>query len=392
MQAETILFFQSNSWNHDNLKKNGLFDAAQRFGWRIQIVAAPDIPEDALKNILGFWTPLGCIFDCGNRTHIPPPSTFGSIPVIYLDCHAGIFGKRANYVSHDSRATIALCAKELLSSNFVNLAYVGHYRHQFWSLERRTYFHEVIAAHGLKLNEFAPDESLDEFEFRQGLERFLLEIPKPCGLLTVNDEIGEMTIVAANRLHIRIPDELSIISIDNNPRVCETLSPTLSSVEVDFFHSGVLAVELLQRIHSRKSRSFESTTFGPIKLVRRASSSSISDCAAAAMFEHIRQNALSPLRAGDVARLSHGSRRNAEIRFRKSTGHSILDEIHSVRLAKAKELLLKSDYQIAEITNLCGYSSESYFRKLFRAATGTSPFKFRTRRLADVHRGSSRST
>ena len=381
MSAETVLFFQSNSWNHDNLKKNGLFETAHGFGWRIQIIAAPDVSENSLRDILNFWHPLGCVFDCGNRANIPSPTAFGSIPVIYLDCHAGIFGKNANYVSHDSKATIELCARELLSSNFVNLAYVGHYHRQFWAEERRDYFHKLIRAHGLRLNEFAPSKSLDEFEFRQGLEKFLKAIPKPCGLLTVNDEIGEMTIIAANRLHIRIPDELSIISIDNNPRVCETLSPTLSSVEVDFFRSGVLAAELLQRIRSKRKRSFESATFGPIKLIRRASSNSLADCAAAAMTEHIRQNALSPLRAGDVVRLSHGSRRNAEIRFRKATGHSIVDEIHAIRLAKAKELLLKSNYQIAEIVNQCGYSSESYFRKLFRASTGLSPREFRVQHI-----------
>lgn len=373
----TILFFQGHSWNHDNLKQNGLFEAAKRFDWRVQIIASTDLSAADIRNILRFWKPLGCVFDCGNSTSIPSPETFGQIPIVYLDCRKGLFGTKGSYVYHDSLASTELCARELLSLGFVNFAYVGHYRHLFWSEERKARFREIISAHRLHLKVFAPVQDVSEFEFRKDLEDFLRTLPKPCGLLTVNDEIGEMVLVAANRLGIWIPKEMSVVSIDNNARICESLTPTLSSAEIDFHRAGRLAAELLKRILPKRNRNGESAAFGPIKLIRRASSSAIADRAAAEMCEHIRRNAFVPLRAGEVAALSDGSRRNAEKRFRKATGRSIMEEIHAVRLAKAKDLLANSSYQIAEITGMCGYASESYFRRLFRAKTGMAPLAFR---------------
>ena len=379
MIDKTVLFFQSNSWNHDNLKQRGLTEAAQRLGWRVQLVAKAQVSGSALYEILGFWNPLGCIVDCGNRASIPPPADFGTTPVVYLDCQRGLFGDKANYVSHDSAATVALCVRELMSLSLVNFAYVGHFGRQYWSEDRRRQFVDIIAAHGLRHREFAPDIPTGELEFRRGLETFLQKLPRPCGLLAVNDEIGEMVAVAASRLGIHIPDELALVSIDNNPDVCESLSPTLSSADVDFYHSGRLAAELLDRIIRRKLRSFESATFGPTRIVRRASSRPLADHAVATMIEHIRKNALGPLKAGDVAKLCKGSRRNAEKRFRKTVGHSIMDEIHSFRLAKAKNLLSNSSYQVSEIAGMCAYASESCFRKLFKSNTGVSPLAYRKR-------------
>ena len=379
MIDKTVLFFQSTSWNHDNLKQRGLTEAAQRLGWRVQLVAKAQVSGSALYEILGFWNPLGCIVDCGNRASIPPPADFGATPVVYLDCQRGLFGDKANYVSHDSAATVALCVRELMSLSLVNFAYVGHFGRQYWSEDRRRQFVDIIAAHGLRHREFAPDAPTVELEFRRGLETFLLKLPKPCGLLAVNDEIGEMVVVAANRLGIRIPDELALVSIDNNPAVCESLSPTLSSADVDFCRSGRLAAELLHRIVRRKRRGFESETFGPTGIVRRTSSRPLPDSTIAMMIEHIRKNALGPLKAGDVAKLCKGSRRNAEKRFRKTVGHSIMDEIHSFRLAKAKNLLSNSSYQVSEIAGMCAYASESCFRKLFKSNTGVSPLAYRKR-------------
>ena len=261
----------------------------QRLGWRVQLVANPEISDAVLNDILGFWNPLGCIVDCGNRASIPPPSDFGATQVVYLDCQRGLFGNKANYVSHDSAATVSLCVRELMSLGLVNFAYVGHFGRQYWSEDRRRQFVDIIAAHGLRHIEFAQDAPTVELEFRRGLETFLSKLPKPCSLLAVNDEIAEMVVVAANRLGIHIPDELALVSIDNNPDVCESLSPTLSSADVDFYRSGQLAAELLDRIVRGKRRSSESATFGPTRIIRRASSRPLADHTIAMMLEHIRK-------------------------------------------------------------------------------------------------------
>ena len=107
------------------------------------------------------------------------------------------------------------------------------------------------------------------------------------------------------------------------------------------------------------------------------------------MAEHIRKNALAPLHAGEVARLAGGCRRNAEKRFRKATGRSIMDEIHAVRMAKAKELLTHGGSAVSEIATACGYASEAYFRTLFKSVTGLAPLAFRKARAPARQRATS---
>ena len=383
MNKDTILFFQANSWNHDNQKQNGLMDAAKRLGLRVQLVASPDIGREELRNMLSFWNPLGSVIDCGNRANIPIPDEFGGSPVVYLDCDQGVFGKTANCVCHDTAATTRLCARELLRLGFDNFAYVGHFGRQFWAEARKRCFCAIIRSHGFKASVLAPESQTDELEFRQSLEYFLRRLAKPCGLMAVNDHIGEMVIVAANRLDIRIPDELAVISIDNNPVVCESLTPTLSSIAVNFYQAGELAAGLLVRVATRHKCKPATEMFGPAGIIHRASSRLVADHDSAAMIEYIRKNALSALKAGDVAGLTKGSRRNAEKKFRKALGHSILDEIHAVRIGEAKRLLSTNNYQVAEIAEMCGYASESYFRKLFRRTTGLSPLAYH-KRSADI--------
>ena len=61
-----------------------------------------------------------------------------------------------------------------------------------------------------------------------------------------------------------------------------------------------------------------------------------------------------------------GSRRLCEMRFREATGHSILDEIQSVRIERARELLLDGRRTVRAVANMCGYASVAAFRKVCR--------------------------
>jgi AraC-like DNA-binding protein len=59
--------------------------------------------------------------------------------------------------------------------------------------------------------------------------------------------------------------------------------------------------------------------------------------------------------------------------FSRHTGMSIPEHINAVRLQKAALWLENSDLTISEITARVGYTSESYFFKLFKARYGVTP-------------------
>ena len=77
------------------------------------------------------------------------------------------------------------------------------------------------------------------------------------------------------------------------------------------------------------------------------------------------------------------SRRMAEMRFRQAAGHSILDEIQSVRLARAKELLSNTTQDMSCIANFCGFKAANAFWKFFRQETGVSPTEWRMKTADD---------
>lgn len=63
--------------------------------------------------------------------------------------------------------------------------------------------------------------------------------------------------------------------------------------------------------------------------------------------------------------------------FKSYEGKSIKNYISEQRLKTAAQLLRYTDYSIIDICQLCGFSSQSYFAKLFKEFFGESPIKYR---------------
>lgn len=64
--------------------------------------------------------------------------------------------------------------------------------------------------------------------------------------------------------------------------------------------------------------------------------------------------------------------------FTAATGVSPNDYVNRVRIEKAMRLLRRTDWSVEEIAERIGYSSGSYFIKVFRKVTGRTPGSFRS--------------
>ena len=67
--------------------------------------------------------------------------------------------------------------------------------------------------------------------------------------------------------------------------------------------------------------------------------------------------------------------------FKEVTGFTVNEYINIHRIKEAQELLLNSDYSITEISKIVGYESISYFEKVFKKYTETSPLKYRKQNI-----------
>lgn len=67
--------------------------------------------------------------------------------------------------------------------------------------------------------------------------------------------------------------------------------------------------------------------------------------------------------------------------FKQETGEKYIDYLISVRIEKAKQLLLSKQYTIDDIYQLVGYRNKKYFYKIFKLSTGMAPQEYRLHAL-----------
>lgn len=63
--------------------------------------------------------------------------------------------------------------------------------------------------------------------------------------------------------------------------------------------------------------------------------------------------------------------------FKKYTGYPILTYINRIRISVSKNLLANRTLSIYEVANMCGFSDEKYFMKLFKRYEGITPTQYR---------------
>lgn len=63
--------------------------------------------------------------------------------------------------------------------------------------------------------------------------------------------------------------------------------------------------------------------------------------------------------------------------FKKETGKNFLEYVTEFRIQNAKNYLIQTNYDIAEVASAVGYNDLKYFSKLFKKTTGLSPSEFR---------------
>ncbi len=374
LRMDTILYFQSQSKTNAAEKLGGVQDVAAKCGWLVQMV--PGLPPPRrLKALKDFWRPVWAIVECGGSEATVSPSMFGDLPVVFFDHDPSCLPRNAFCVTHDSAATARMAARELMRSDATAFAYVPYPKRRFWSEERERGFVSALSLNGRACHIFSGRGSASDLtRYQRELRAFVAGLPKPCALFAANDAIASEVLSAALFVNVKVPDDLAVIGVDDAHDICEHTSPTLSSVKPDFRRGGELAALLLAARLRDKERFCGSRrrVFGPLMVVPRASTRRLAahDAVVLEAIELIRREACSGLTAARVLSRFPCSRRQAEVRFRKATGHSVLDEIHEVQLACAKDLLQDASLPIKAISDFCGFENPNSLRKFFKAQTG----------------------
>lgn len=386
---KSSLYFQSPSKTSTPQKLAGVREIMDKKGIHVQVME--EKPSKLLvARLAEFWHPLGAIVDCGGVYNDLDASIFSALPTVFIGHDPDSLPRKCLHVLHDQAATAQLAARELLETGFSNFAFVPYEGKRYWSDIRRDAFRDALSLNGKKCEVFSyPRKADDAIARTDAMRRFLESLPKPCGVFAANDKTAETVLSAAQLAGLSVPNSLAVVGVDNYEAICEHTTPPLTSIEPDFRRGGELAALMLLTATSGKGewRGDRVCMFGPLRVVRRASSRILqrNDPKVLAALDLIRRRACSGLRAEEVARLFDCSRRMADIRFERATGHSILAEIHAVQLERAQELLRDTSVHLKTISDFCGFSNPNSLRKFFLRTTGKTMTAWRdafARRLA----------
>jgi len=86
-----------------------------------------------------------------------------------------------------------------------------------------------------------------------------------------------------------------------------------------------------------------------------------------------------PIALVDIARVSHLSVSRLAHIFKDQMGITLIDYLTSVRIDRAKQLLLATKQSCTEICFQVGYNNQSYFTRSFKHLVGMTPLQFRAK-------------
>ncbi|MDO4573732.1 MAG: DNA-binding transcriptional regulator [Planctomycetia bacterium] len=301
------------------------------------------------------------------------------LPTVAIDLYEeqksyGAF-RNTSEIRVNNDATGRMAAEHFLNLDYKNFAFVGEIRNVLWSREREQGFAKRLEEAGFTCDSFPLPHPPQTWSLEvHTLGRWLQRLPKPVGILAAMDVRGRQIISTCQVYGIRVPDEVAVLGVGNDPLLCSMCEPTLSSIALDATAGGFQAATILDLLMKDKLVGKRDYVIPPLHVEMRESTRlpDILDPVVADAIRFIKMNNMAPLNASDVARYSPLSRRVLEIRFRKATGHSILEEVNRLRLERVQNMLLKTEMKIHEIAETCGFCTSSYLSRFFRREAGMS--------------------
>lgn len=303
------------------------------------------------------------------------------IPVV--DVHGRCRGATIPGIETDAEGVVCLALDFFDQSGFQNRAFCG-YPGVFFSDQREQAFrlHSGGACYapaeqqrvGEDLYRFEKSSANEEAD----LVRWLMALPKPVAVLACNDIRGQQIIRACRESGLRVPEEVAVLGVDNDPMVCQLCRPMLSSIEPDVEAIGALAAEwIAEQLAGRPVPARRQ--IAPRRVVQRASTDRV-EASHPAVLEAARLISSREFHEASVEQICERtglSRSTLDQLFVQALGRTMAGEIARKRLQQSQVLLCDTPLSLREIAAACGFSSATYFCRFFKRQTGQTPDGYR---------------
>jgi LacI family transcriptional regulator len=272
-----------------------------------------------------------------------------------------------------------LAVSHLLARGFRN---VTTFRFHSWGAQREGRFREVAARLGAQLEPAwwsdAPSSECRE-EHPAAIMAWLSRLKKPCGIFAMCDGHARMVARYARAAHLRIPEDIALVGVDNDVFECEIASPPLSSVAVPWRSVGEAAGQLVHLGLQGAPIGSKRVLIKPVDVVVRRSSDAfaINDRLVSKAVAWIHGHADGRLTVPMIAKAIRVSRRRLERHFRLHLGRSVVEEIRRTRVETARRLLWTTELPLPEIAKRSGFTNPALLNVAFRREVGVPPGAYR---------------
>jgi LacI family transcriptional regulator len=297
----------------------------------------------------------------------------------------------------DNEQAGRIAAQHLSAAGLPNLAYIGRqtsiHANPAWasgtprrySLERWNGFAEEARKKGFHPTcHFLSGRDLAKKEAWKGIEKeictFLKTLPIPCGIFAADDQLALVIMRATRVLDMEVPQEISVVGFGDDPEVCFTALPPLTSVaypgKAIGLHAAKALTDLMQGGHPPE------TIRVPVSsVVERGSSAFLpsNDPIVGKLLHFIREQAPArPLQVAELPDLTPWGSTTVKKKILNVLGHGPKEEIKRVRVARLKNLLSSTDLPLAEISISMGFGSPQDMSRFCTRETGQTPSEFRS--------------
>lgn len=285
------------------------------------------------------------------------------------------------YVGVDNESVGRIAGEHLISAGYRRFAYVGLKNHAY-SVVRLEGFKKAVSRLTSQIavwdEPISEPAGLRDDATNRAFGTWLTQLPEGTGILVCRDTIAVLVCDHARERGIQIPDRISLIS-GLGEGIPST--PSLTAVRIAVENWGQAAAQVLARWLQTQTRPADSLLLAPEGIDLKASTALVAydDPAINKAINYIREHVHRPLDVITLSKAVYCSRRTLERRFEMVIGHSILHEIHRIRIEMTQVLLIDTDLPLKAIAKRVGFSNEEQLRRVFFKIRNESPSAFRRR-------------
>ncbi|OXU15646.1 substrate-binding domain-containing protein [Sedimentisphaera salicampi] len=302
------------------------------------------------------------------------------VPTILASASRG-FAKGDYLIQVNNQMVAREAVKHLVSYGHSYFGYVGLQDFD-WCNARFEHFKQIVENQCKGLRSFfyePPGKYTMKEPFRAGMEKWLDSIPKPIGIFACSDFCGKHVIEACKRLDIKVPDEVSVLGVDNDDLICNFTTPTLSSINLKTRDCGFEAAKLLVKLMDGEKCPPATLHVEPGRISVRQSTDfiAVGDQSVAKALRFIRDNVMLPIQTEDVCDEVCCSRQFLYNKFKRHLKCSVHDYIRRCRIRKICELLIETNMTISEIAYKMHFPDPDHVSRYFKKQKGISPTQYR---------------